>query len=165
MKADAVLVTELQALRRRRPEINGGVLAGTDGLLIASDLPATDATHLAAISAASFGLGQRMADTVDRSEFQDFVLATSKGWVVVCPAGLHALFTLVTGPTDDLTRLRGEAREVADRAGSAFDAHRTGVAAVQLTQGYGPLAMRTPMATLPTQLRRTRPPAWRRPPV
>ncbi|KXK63462.1 hypothetical protein AWW66_02665 [Micromonospora rosaria] len=165
MDADAVMVTELRALRRRRPEVTGGVLAGTDGLLIASDLPTTDATHLAALSAASFGLGQRMADTIDRSEFHDFVLHTSTGTVVVCPAGLHALLTLVIGPTSNLAAVRDEAREVAARAGARFEIQRTGVESIQLTQGHAPLAVRTPMATLPAQLRRTRPPAWRRPPV
>ncbi|GGM15688.1 roadblock/LC7 domain-containing protein [Micromonospora yangpuensis] len=165
MNPDAVMVTEMQALHRRWPELTGGVLAGTDGLLIASDLPATDATHLAALVAASFGLGQRMADTVGRGEFHDSVLRTSTGHVITCPAGLYAVLALICRPVGDLAGLRSAAREVARRAGAAFDAHRVGVAAVSLTQGHAPLAVRTPMATLPAQLRRSRPTAWRRPPI
>jgi predicted regulator of Ras-like GTPase activity (Roadblock/LC7/MglB family) len=159
------MVTELRRLRNHRPEVTGGVLAGTDGLLIASDLPSTEATHLSALSAASYGIGQRMADTLHRSEFRDWTLATGTGWVVVCPAGLYALLTLVAGETDDLPGLREAARETAARAGAAFDLSRVGAETPGLTQGHAPLAIRTPMATLPTQLRRTRHPAWRRPPV
>ncbi|MEK8109696.1 roadblock/LC7 domain-containing protein [Micromonospora sp. M12] len=50
-----MLGPELRRLRQRRPEVAGTVLAGTDGMLISSDLPSTDATHLAALAAASFG--------------------------------------------------------------------------------------------------------------
>jgi predicted regulator of Ras-like GTPase activity (Roadblock/LC7/MglB family) len=77
--ADTMMGTELRGLRRRRPEVAGTVLAGTDGLLISSDLPATDATHLAALAAASFGLGHRVADTVRHGEFRESVLRTSAG--------------------------------------------------------------------------------------
>jgi predicted regulator of Ras-like GTPase activity (Roadblock/LC7/MglB family) len=167
--ADTVLGTELRGLRRRRPEVAGTVLAGTDGLLISSDLPATDATHLAALAAASFGLGHRVADTVRRGEFQESVVRTSTGCVVTYPAGRHALLTLVTGAAADLRTLHAEARAVADRAGTVFDTHRSGVGATPFPDAHAPLAVRTPMASLPSQLRRpTHSPApttWRRPPL
>ncbi|MEH1167011.1 roadblock/LC7 domain-containing protein [Micromonospora sp. CPCC 205539] len=167
MDADTV-GTELRWLRRRRPEIAGTVLAGTDGLLISSDLPSTDATHLAALAAASFGLGHRVADTVKHGEFRESVVCTTAGCVVTYPAGRTALLTLVTiAPAEDLEALHEEARVVARRAGSMLDdRRRSGVRAVaSIPDAHAPLAMRTPMATLPTQLRRSTRPTWRRPPI
>ncbi|MDO3701931.1 roadblock/LC7 domain-containing protein [Micromonospora sp. C28SCA-DRY-2] len=161
-----VVGTELRGLRRRRPEIAGTVLAGTDGLLISSDLPATDATHLAALAAASFGLGSRVADTARRGEFRESVVHTSAGCVVTYPVGSDALLTLVTEATGDLDALHADARAVARRAGSAL-AHRRPVGAAALPTTHGPLATRTPgRATLPTRRVARHPHAtWRRPPV
>lgn len=165
MDADAVMDAELRRLRERCPEVSGTVLAGTDGLLIASNLPTTDATHLAALAAASFGLGHRVAYALDHGEFREHVVRAATGCVVTYPAGRHALLTLVTGPASDLEELHGEARVVARRAGIVFDAHRTGVSAVSAPDAHAPLAVRTPMAALSTQLLRSAPVRWRRPPI
>lgn len=166
MDADTVMGTELRGLRRRRPEVTGTVLAGTDGLLISSDLPSTDATHLAALAAASFGLGNRVADTVRRGEFRESVVRTTAGCVVTYPAGRSALLTLVTeSSTEDLEALHEEARAVARRAGSVWDTRRVPIGATAAPDAHAPLAVRTPMATLPTQLRRSSRPTWRRPPI
>ncbi|MEU7803897.1 roadblock/LC7 domain-containing protein [Micromonospora arborensis] len=167
MDADTVVGTELRGLRRRRPEVAGAVLAGTDGLLISSDLPSTDATHLAALAAASFGLGNRVADTVQRGEFRESVVCTTAGCVVTYPAGRTALLTLVTvSAAADLEALHEEARAVARRAGSVLDTRGGGgIGATAIPDAHAPLAVRTPMATLPTQLHRPARPTWRRPPI
>lgn len=165
MDAGTLMDTELRRLRERRPEVSGTVLAGTDGLLIASDLPETEAAHLAALAAASFGLGQRVAQAVEQGDFREHVVRTTAGHVVIYPAGRHALLTLVAGAGADPESLHEEARAVARRTGGVFDAHRTGVGSTPLPNTYGPLAVRTPMATIPTHQRRTTPGGWRRPPI
>ncbi|MET8351890.1 MULTISPECIES: roadblock/LC7 domain-containing protein [unclassified Micromonospora] len=166
MDADMVVGTELRGLRRRRPEVAGTVLAGTDGLLISSDLPSTDATHLAALAAASFGLGHRVADTVRRGDFRESVVRTTAGCVVTYPAGRTALLTLVTvTAADDLEGLHEEARAVARRAGSVLDNRDARPPVSAVPDAHAPLVMRTPMATLPAQLRRSARPTWRRPPI
>ncbi|MEU8331544.1 roadblock/LC7 domain-containing protein [Micromonospora sp. NPDC048839] len=166
MDADTVVGTELRGLRRRRPDVAGTVLAGTDGLLISSDLPSTDATHLAALAAASFGLGHRVADTVRRGEFRESVVCTTAGCVVTYPAGRTALLTLVTASgMEDLETLHQEARAVARRTGSVLDTRVGGGGTAAVPSGHAPLAVRTPMATLSTQLRRSARPTWRRPPI
>ncbi|WP_205801733.1 roadblock/LC7 domain-containing protein [Micromonospora thermarum] len=149
--------TELLRLRRRRPEVAGAVLAGTDGLVIGSDLPGTDATHLAALAAAGFGVASRVAATARRGAFQEALVRTAGGTVVTYPAGRDALLTLVADTTDDLEGLHAEAREVAHRAGSALDARPRPATA----DAHAPLAHLTPR-TLP---RRTTHHTWRRPPI
>ncbi|MEU6074656.1 roadblock/LC7 domain-containing protein [Micromonospora sp. NPDC047074] len=159
--ADTMMGTELLGLRRRRPEVTGTVLAGTDGLLISSDLPATDATHLAALAAASFGLGHRVADTAGRGEFRESVVRTSAGAVVTYPVGSNALLTLVAEGTADLEALHTDARAVARRAGSVLDARRR-IGATPVPETHAPLATHPPGRPLP---RRHPHHSWRRPPV
>ncbi|NGM15595.1 roadblock/LC7 domain-containing protein [Verrucosispora sioxanthis] len=166
MNAETMMGTELRGLRRRRPEVSGTVLAGTDGLLISSDLPTTDATHLAALAAASFGLGHRMTATVRQGEFHESVVHTAAGCVVTYPAGRDALLTLVTAPGADLAALREEARAVVRRTGPALAACRQPTLLPHQADPHAPLAVRTPMATLPNQRpRRAQSITWRRPPI
>ncbi|SCL17226.1 hypothetical protein GA0070616_1230 [Micromonospora nigra] len=165
MDAQTVMGTELSGLRRRRPEVAGSVLAGTDGLLISSDLPATDATHLAALAAASFGLGHRVADTVRHGEFRESVVHTATGCVVTWPAGRDALLTLVTAAGADLDALREEARAVVHRAGPLLAARQGAHSVIRPPDPQAPLAVRTPMATLPAHASRRPRPGWRRPPL
>ncbi|WBB79714.1 roadblock/LC7 domain-containing protein [Micromonospora sp. WMMD882] len=163
MDADALIDAELRLLRAGRPEVSGVVLAGTDGLLVASDLTEPAATHLAALAAASFGLGQRFALAVEQGEFREQVVRTTAGHVVVHPAGGHALLVLVVGAQADPGALREPARAAAGRVGEIVDAHRVGYA-VPTPVVPRPLVTRTPMATVPRHLLRAAP-AWRRPPV
>ncbi|MER7335800.1 MULTISPECIES: roadblock/LC7 domain-containing protein [unclassified Micromonospora] len=161
MNADTMMGTELQGLRRRRPEVAGTVLAGTDGLLISSDLPTTDATHLAALAAASFGLGHRVADTVRQGEFRESVLRTADGAVVTYPAGRSALLTLVADGAADLEALHADARAVARRTGSVLDTRRP-VGGTPTPEAHASLAARPTRGALP---RRATHHAWRRPPI
>jgi len=161
VNADTMMGTEWQGLRRRRPEVAGMVLAGTDGLLISSDLPATDATHLAALAAASFGLGHRVADTVRHGEFRESVVRTSTGAVVTYPAGRNALLTLVADASADLEELHADARAVARRTGSVLDTRRR-IGATPVPEAHAPLVARTSGGRLP---RRVTPHTWRRPPI
>ncbi|MEV6694337.1 roadblock/LC7 domain-containing protein [Micromonospora sp. NPDC051196] len=168
MNAETMMGTELQGLRQRRPEVTGTVLAGTDGLLISSDLPTPDATYLAALAAASFGVGNRMAATVRQGPFHESVVHTGAGCVVTYPAGQNALLTLVAAPGADLVALRAEALGVVHRAGQALAACRPSAPAPApyQTDPLAPLAVRTPMATLPGQRPRRDPHiTWRRPPI
>ncbi|MEH0936936.1 roadblock/LC7 domain-containing protein [Micromonospora psammae] len=160
---DTTMDTELRGLRRRRPEVAGTVLAGRDGVLISSDLPTTDATHLAALAAVGFGLGSRVADAVRRGDLRESVVHTSTGCVVTYPAGRHALLTLVAGADADLETLHEEARAVAERAGSAFDAQRTGATASRLPRLHAALTAGAPAPGL-TRRRPGTTTGWRRTP-
>ncbi|MFD6755517.1 roadblock/LC7 domain-containing protein [Micromonospora gifhornensis] len=166
MNAETMMGTELQGLRRRRPEVTGAVLAGTDGLLISSDLPTTDATYLAALAAANFGVGNRMAATVRQGPFHESVVHTAAGCVITYPAGGDVLLTVVAAPGADLVALREEALAMVHRAGPTLAACRRSTPMPPLqTDGHAPLAVRTPMANLPGPRPRRDPHiARRRPP-
>jgi predicted regulator of Ras-like GTPase activity (Roadblock/LC7/MglB family) len=157
---DAAVSAELHRLRRRRPDVSGSLLAGHDGLLVASDLPQGDAHNVAALAAAGLGLGTRFADTTGYGALREYVVRAGTGTVVIYPAGRHALLTVVGTPDVDVDRLYPEARPVAQRLGALFDAGGSRAVEMALADPYSPLAdphaplaVRTPMATLPGRAR------------
>jgi predicted regulator of Ras-like GTPase activity (Roadblock/LC7/MglB family) len=152
--ADAAIRAELYRLRRRLPDVSGAMLGGVDGLLVASDLTGGDPHHLAALAAATLGLGHRFAQSAGHGALHESVLRSTGGCVITYPAGAHGLLTLVTYPDTDVERLHPEARATAHRLGTLVDSFpRAAVAAAApAADPHSPLAVRTPMATLPADL-------------
>lgn len=121
MDAEAALRDELHRLRRHRPDVSGAVLAGVDGLHIASDLPGVGAEHVAALAAASAGLGTRFAHTVGHGSLRETVVHGSAGYVVCYPSGQQALLAVVAHQDANLARLHPDARALAQRLGEFVD--------------------------------------------
>lgn len=151
MNADTVIEAELDWLRLRCPTLTGSLFAGLDGLLVATDLPSVDAHHLAALAAATLGLGQRCTEVLRHGPLREYVVQSWAGCVVVYPAGRNALLTVVADPDTDLASLHGEARMVAGRAGRLYDTHWRPSTDASAPLTSTALATRTPMAALPPQ--------------
>lgn len=155
MNAQAAMLTELHRLRHHLPDITGTVLGDADGLLVVSDLPDTDAHHIAALAAAGAGIGSRFAHVVGHGPMCESVVRGSRGNVVTYPSG-YALLTVVTYPEIDLTTLHPPARAAAHRLAALWRPLRgTSVGGGPAPSGadpHAPLAVRTPMATLPVDL-------------
>ncbi|MFD0821543.1 roadblock/LC7 domain-containing protein, partial [Micromonospora zhanjiangensis] len=152
MDAEGAMQGELHRLRRHRPEVSGAVLAGVDGLLVASDLPGFEPDHVAALAAASAGLGQRFTTTLGHGPLREYVVRGTGGCVVTYPAGRQALLSLVTVVDAELTLLHDEARAVARRLGEFVDSlwpQPPLVESPPRADPQAPLAARTPMSTLP----------------
>lgn len=164
MNAQAAMLAELNRLRHRLPDVTGTVLGDVDGMLVISDLPGTDAHHIAALAAAGAGIGGRFAQVAGHGPLRESVVRASGGTVVIYPAG-YALLTVVAYPEVDLPRLHPQARAVAHRLAELWNPLRdTAVSgpAPSNADPHAPLAVRTPMATLPAELwtdSRHRPPA------
>ncbi|MFI6762648.1 roadblock/LC7 domain-containing protein [Micromonospora sp. NPDC050417] len=154
MDADAAIRAELYRLRRRLPDLSGAVLGGVDGLLVAADLTDADPHHLAALAAATLGLGHRFAQSAGHGPLHESVVRSAGGCVITYPAGAYGLLTLVTYPDSDVERIHPEARASAHRLGTMVDSLRVAasVAAVAVPDPHAPLDVRTPMATLPADL-------------
>lgn len=164
MNAHAAMLAELHRLRHRLPDVTGAVLGDVDGMLVVSDLAGTDAHHIAALAAAGAGIAYRFAQVVGHGPLRESVVRATGGTVVTYPAG-YALLTVVTYPEADLSRLHPQARAVAHRLAGLWDPLRDPAGGGSAPSGpdpHAPLAVRTPMATLPMQLwndSRDRPPA------
>lgn len=121
MDAEATLRGELHLLRRHRSEIAGSVLAGVDGLHIASDLVSINPEHVAAMAAAGSGLAGRFSHTVGHGRLREFVVHGTDGYVVCYPAGWQAVLAVLVRPDANLARLHPQARAVAHRLGDLVD--------------------------------------------
>ncbi len=154
-------IAELRALRQRLPDIAGAVLASTDGMLIASDMGtgkdggpgSVEPETVAALSAASLGLGQRFAATVQQGHLRETVIRADGGCVVTYAAGRRGLLTVLACPDANLARLHHEARRVAARLGEIVDGPAAPPpppvpAQPANTADRHRLARRTPMATI-----------------
>jgi predicted regulator of Ras-like GTPase activity (Roadblock/LC7/MglB family) len=116
----ADVVAELHRLRRRMADIEGSVVATTDGLVVAHDLGdsetyAAEPEGVAALAAVNLGLSQRIADTASHGALQETVVRGRFGQVVTYTAGDRAILTVLVRNSGDLTSLHIEAREVAER--------------------------------------------------
>ncbi|MBH0776248.1 roadblock/LC7 domain-containing protein [Nocardia sp. NEAU-351] len=110
---NAVVLAELKALRDRVPQMTGALVASSDGLLIAHDLPAhIEPNGMAALSASQLSLSYRLATTAHGGGFHEVVVRGTEGHVVVYAAGWTSL-TVLAGPEANVGRLHLESRPVA----------------------------------------------------
>jgi uncharacterized protein len=112
------VLTALQGLRARRPDIEGSIVATTDGMVVAHDLGGTETYGIepegvAALAAVNLGLSQRIADTASHGVLQETVIRGAFGLVVTYVVGDRALLTVLVRPAGDLDALHADAREVA----------------------------------------------------
>jgi uncharacterized protein len=118
--ARAEILPELRAMRDDIYQIEGSIVATTDGMVIAHDLGATETygvepEGVAALSAVNLGLSQRIADTASHGNLQETVVRGSFGQVLTYPAGSRALLTVLVKPDVNVEGLYLLARRVADR--------------------------------------------------
>jgi uncharacterized protein len=118
--ARAEVLAELHAMRADIDQIEGSIVATTDGLVIAHDLGASEAygvepEGVAALSAVNLGLSQRIADTASHGTLQETVIRGSFGQVMTYPAGTRALLTVLVKAGAASEGLDVLARQVADR--------------------------------------------------
>jgi predicted regulator of Ras-like GTPase activity (Roadblock/LC7/MglB family) len=116
----AEVLGELHGLRSRVPQVEGSVVATTDGMVVAHDLGASETygvepEGVAALSAVNLGLSQRISDTASHGDLQETVIRGSFGQVVTYAAGDRALLTVLVRSDCDLEKLHTDARGVADR--------------------------------------------------
>ncbi|WP_433682798.1 roadblock/LC7 domain-containing protein [Nocardia sp. CA-119907] len=110
---NAVVLAELKALRDRLPRVTGSLVASSDGLLVAHDLPPDiEPTRMAALASAQLSLSYQLAATAHGGGFHEVVVHGSGGHVVIYAAGWSSLMVLA-GPEVNVGRLHLESRPVA----------------------------------------------------
>ena len=119
MDTDRAIAAALRALREV-PDVVGSVLAGPDGLLIASDVDRVEPDTVAAMAAATVGLGRRFAETVGLGVHRETVIQADGGCLVSYAAGA-ALLTVVAVPQANLALVH---RAVPHRGPTARRARR-----------------------------------------
>jgi predicted regulator of Ras-like GTPase activity (Roadblock/LC7/MglB family) len=114
------VLSELRLLRNQIGQIDGTIVASTDGLVIAHDIAASQAygvepDAVAAIAAVNLGLSQRIADTANYGILRETVIRGTFGQVVTYAAGDRGLLTVIVRDLGDLSALNQAARGCAGR--------------------------------------------------
>ncbi|SCF46278.1 roadblock/LC7 domain-containing protein [Micromonospora mirobrigensis] len=119
---------ELTELRVQIPGVQGCVLGGVDGLLVAHNLPDdADPNDVAALAATTYGLGRQVGLRLGQGGFQQSTVRNEDGYLSVYAVDGQALLAVIGADTINVARLHLTAPAVAGRlatllAGAPADA-------------------------------------------
>jgi uncharacterized protein len=98
MRAD-ILNSILSELNGSTADIEASAVLSTDGLMMASLLPASmDEDRVGAMSAAMLSLGDRTSRELARGELEQVLVKGNKGYVLMTHAGNEAVLTALCKP-------------------------------------------------------------------
>jgi hypothetical protein len=106
---------ELRTLRQKVRGIDGSLVATSDGLLIAHDIPDLETTRLAALVSATLGLARQAARESGRGEFREAVARGTDGYLMVYAAGASAVVAVLGDAQLNVGMMHYQAREVIER--------------------------------------------------
>jgi uncharacterized protein len=102
MRAD-MLTSVLNELNGTSADIEASGIISTDGLMMASVLPAgLDEDRVGAMSAAMLSLGDRTAQELARGELEQVLIKGNNGYVLMTYAGEEAVLTVMAKPNAKL---------------------------------------------------------------
>lgn len=102
MRAE-MLVSVLTELNGTSADIEASGVISTDGLMMASVLPAgLDEDRVGAMSAAMLSLGDRTAQELNRGELEQVLIKGDSGYVLMTYAGNEAVLTVMAKPNAKL---------------------------------------------------------------
>ncbi|WP_347989805.1 roadblock/LC7 domain-containing protein [Methylomonas sp. AM2-LC] len=102
MKAE-MLISVLTDLNGTTADIEASGVISTDGLIMASVLPAgMDEDRVGAMSAAMLSLGDRTAQELNRGNLEQVLIKGAKGYVLMTYAGNEAVLTILAKPNAKL---------------------------------------------------------------
>ncbi|MDP3903562.1 MAG: roadblock/LC7 domain-containing protein [Methylococcaceae bacterium] len=102
MRAD-MLTSVLTELNGTSGDIEASAVISTDGLTIASVLPAgMDEDRVGAMSAAMLSLGDRTAQELARGGLEQVLIKGDKGYVLMTYAGSESVLTVLAKPNAKL---------------------------------------------------------------
>jgi predicted regulator of Ras-like GTPase activity (Roadblock/LC7/MglB family) len=111
---DDKLLAEMQALRDRITGITGTAVASRDGLIIREDTGGVNPENLAALTATSLAVAQRLAIEAGQGTLRESVTKSSGGYVAVYAVGDAAVLVLLGDEGLDIARLHRESRAAVD---------------------------------------------------
>jgi predicted regulator of Ras-like GTPase activity (Roadblock/LC7/MglB family) len=115
----------LDSLRSEVSGVVGSVIAGVDGLLLLHDLSGGPEPHdLAALAAATFGLGRQTGLALRYGPFRESTVRSHRGYFSVYAINDRALLAVMGGEGLNIARLHLEARAVTSRLAELLDAQQ-----------------------------------------
>lgn len=90
------MVDRLREMRASSSDIEASAVVSTDGLIVASDLPAAaEEERLSAMSAAILSLGERISNELGRGRLNQVYIRGADGIFFVMPAGEEVVLTVL----------------------------------------------------------------------
>ncbi|MEU8385900.1 roadblock/LC7 domain-containing protein [Streptosporangium sp. NPDC048865] len=117
MTKQAVLA-ELKILRDQVTGVLETAVASVDGLLVAADSEGARPEVLAALAAATLGLGKRTGYEVGMGELREVVTRCRSGYIVVYAVRQEALLVVLADEGLDVSRLHVQSRPTVERLGT-----------------------------------------------
>ncbi|MFO1425558.1 MAG: roadblock/LC7 domain-containing protein [Steroidobacteraceae bacterium] len=115
MRAD-LLNSVLSELNGTSADIEASGVVSTDGLMMASQLPAgMDEDRVGAMSAAMLSLGARTAQELARGSLEQVLVKGEKGYVLMTHAGKEAVVTVIAKPNAKLGLIFLDVRRAAEQ--------------------------------------------------
>jgi len=114
MRAE-VLNSILSDLNGSTTDIEASAVLSTDGLIMASMLPASmDEDRVGAMSAAMLSLGERISSELMRGELDQVLIKGDQGYVLMTHAGGDAVVTVIAKPDTRLGLIFLDIRRAAE---------------------------------------------------
>lgn len=111
------VLSELRALREQVAGVTETAVAAVDGLLVVADTEGVRPEALAALAAASLGLGKRTGREAGMGELREVVIRCGGGHVVVYAVRDEALLVVLGDEGLDVARLHIASRATVERLG------------------------------------------------
>lgn len=105
----------ISELRRAARDVSGVMVATSDGLPMAHDLPPENHLQTAAMAATAVGLSRRIVETFGHGGFEEAVVRGRDGYLIVYSAGPRAVLAVLASGGANLGLLHHVARRAASR--------------------------------------------------
>jgi predicted regulator of Ras-like GTPase activity (Roadblock/LC7/MglB family) len=119
------VLAELRSLRERVPGVLETAVAAVDGLLVAADTDGARPEALAALAAATLGLGKRTGQEVGMGRLREVVIRCGGGHVVVYAVQEEALLVVLGDEGLDVPGLHLASRGTIERLGTLLLGERS----------------------------------------
>ncbi|EKX69356.1 dynein regulation protein LC7 [Streptomyces ipomoeae] len=115
----------LASLRDRVLGVSESVLSTVDGLLVVADVDKVHPESVAALAAATLGVGRRMADQSGVGSLREVVVRCGVGHVIVVAVGERTLLTVVGDDGLDIAAFQRESPATVEQLNKALAADVT----------------------------------------
>lgn len=89
--------------------------------MVAHDADGLEPQGVAALAAASLGVGARITEATGQGGFRELLARGEHGYVATYAAGSSLILTVIAGPATNVGRLHLEARRASGRIGDLAD--------------------------------------------
>ncbi|QFR00224.1 dynein regulation protein LC7 [Streptomyces phaeolivaceus] len=112
----------LASLRDRVMGVSESVLSTVDGLLVVADVDKVHPESVAALAAATLGVGRRMADQSGAGALREVVVRCGAGHVIVVAVGERTLLTVMGDDGLDIAAFQRESPATVEQLGKVLAA-------------------------------------------